>query len=294
MSQVLSRRGVLKGIAVVGSAAVAAPHVMRTAFAQAAGDPVSLADLRKAGVLKIGIANQPPYSGLAPDGSITGIAPSVVQAVMEKLGIPKVEAVIAPYGQLIPGMQARRWDFIGAALTITKDRCAEVLYTDPITFDGGIMAYVPTDVADPPKSLAELSSRGLKAGVLSGSYLVKRLTDIGVQTGNLSQFPDNPSLIDGLLAKRIQVAVSTRSSIRDLQVQRKNAFQVVYPVPEDLPRGSSPAFRRIDTALYEAFQQGLRDLKKSGEFEKIAAKYGFDSPPEMMAMSAEQACARAQ
>jgi polar amino acid transport system substrate-binding protein len=294
MTRFISRRTVLQTMVTGSLSAIAAPGWVTAALAQGAADPVALADLRKAGVVRIGIANQPPYSGLNPDGSVTGIAPSVVQAVMEKLGVPKVEAVVVPYGQLIPGMQARRWDFIGASLSITKERCAEVLYTDPITFDGGIMAYVPAGLPDPPKSLAELAKRGLKAGVLTGSYLVKRLTDIGVQSANISQFPDNPSLIDGLLAKRVDVAVSTRSSIRDLQAQRKNAFQVVYPVPEDPPRGSSPAFRRIDTALYDAFQQGLRELKKSGEFERVATKYGFDTPAEMMQMTAEQACARAQ
>jgi phytoene dehydrogenase-like protein/ABC-type amino acid transport substrate-binding protein len=289
-----TRRDMLKTIAVGAVAAVAGGSSTRRLWAQEVGAPISLAELRKAGVAKIGLANQPPYSGFNPDGSVTGIVPTVVQAVMAKLGVPKLEAVMVPYGQLIPGMQARRWDFIGASLTVTKERCGEVLYTDPIAFDGGIMAYVPVEVPNPPKSIAEVASRGMRAGVLSGSYLVKRLSNFGISTANLSQFPDNPSLIDGLLAKRIQVAVSTRSSILALQAQRKNVFDVVYPVPEDMPRGSSPAFRKIDTELHEAFQRELRALKHSGEFEKIAAKFGFDSPPELMSMTIAQACALAQ
>ena len=166
-----------------------------------------------AGVVKVGMANQPPYSGLSPDGSVTGVAPKVVEAVMKRLGVPKVEGFLAPYGQLIPGLNAGRWDIIGASLRITSKRCAQVLYSDPYVFEGGTVAYSPAEVANPPMSIAEIGSQGLTVGILSGSYLIKKAEGLGVAAATVSQFPDNPALIDGLLAKRVQVVLSTFSSL---------------------------------------------------------------------------------
>jgi polar amino acid transport system substrate-binding protein len=257
------------------------------------GGTVTLAQLRQAKVIKIGIANQPPYSGLNPDGSITGLAPTIIQLIMERLGIPKVEGIIAPYGQLIPGLQAARWDMIGAALTITKQRCEQVVYADPIVADGGALAYVPAAVATPPKSIAEAVKQGLKVGILTGSYLLQTAQKAGVPAGDIAQFQDNPSLIDGLAAKRMQLALSTYTSLRDLRKARNNAFELVYPLPDDLPHGSSPAFRPTDTELYQAFQRELKAMKKSDEFTKLSEKFGFDVLPQLIGMTAEQACAAA-
>ena len=112
--------------------------------------------LRKQGVAKVGIANAPPFSQLRPDGTMTGVGPAVAQRVLEKLGVPRLEGAIATYGELIPGMLAGRWDFVAASMTITKERCGQVLYADPITFEGPSIITSP-DLAEPrPKTIAEI------------------------------------------------------------------------------------------------------------------------------------------
>ena len=79
MSHRWSRREVLAGIA----ATVGATVLVRSAAAQG-----TLAKVKSQGVLKIGIADNLPWSKLNPDGSLTGIAPLTVKAVVTKLGIP--------------------------------------------------------------------------------------------------------------------------------------------------------------------------------------------------------------
>lgn len=282
-----SRRAVLKGLAV---GALAAPIMTRYAFAQSG---TTLETLRSAGVMRIGLANQPPYSGLNPDGTISGFVPTLVERVMASLGVPKVEPYVATYGELIPGLQAGRWDMIAASFRLTDERCQQVLFTDPVTFDGGAYAYVPAEVSDPPADLTALVATDLNLGVLQGSYLVKLLTDLGISESRISQFPNNPALIDGLLTGRVPIAVSTNASLRQLQRQRDQAFEVVYPLPEDPPVGSGPAFRRSDPELHAAFQTELRKLRESGELDALAAEFGFDPPPDELAgITAEEVCRR--
>ncbi len=265
--------------------------IPRVASAQAPS--VSLEQLRKAGVVRIGLVNEPPYSALNPDGTITGLAPTMVQVIMGRLGVPKVEAVAVADGQLIPGLQAGRWDMIGAVLNITKERCQQVVYADPLTEDAGAFGYIPSVVPASPKTMAEAGQKGLKIGILTGSYLVKKAQTVGVSDSLISQFPDNPSLIDGLAAKRIQLALSTYSSLRDLRKARNGLFEITYPLGDDPPQGGSPAFRPADKELYENFQRELRAMKKSGEFEKICQRFGFEASPRLLQKTSEQACSGA-
>src|SRR5262245_52240138 len=109
-------------------AALAGPFVIRPAAAQ---DDL-LARIRAAKKIKVAVPDNPPYSGLAPNGTITGLAPTAVRSVLERLGVPEMEGIASNYGQLIPGLQAGRWDLICACMTITKERCAAVAFADPL------------------------------------------------------------------------------------------------------------------------------------------------------------------
>jgi polar amino acid transport system substrate-binding protein len=285
-SNMMSRRALL-GVA----AAAGVAKLFGVGPANAQGD--LLAQIRQAGVIRVGLANQPPYSGLAPDGSISGFVPTLVQRIMAGLGVPKVEGVVATYGELVPGLQAGRWQMIAASFRLNKDRCQQVLFTDPITFDGGAIAYVPADLAKPPRSIADAAAQKTTTGILQGSYLIKIAEEKGIDRGAISQFPNNPALIDGLLTRRAQVVISTYASLRELQRQRGGRFEIVYPLVDDRPVGSAPAFRRQDTALHAAFQERLRAMIKSGDLNKLAAEFGFDPPPaDMQGITADGACAR--
>jgi len=293
MTKIISRRPILIATATAFTALFAG-RVSTPGRALAQSSAGGLLDrLKQAQVVKVAIANEPPYSALNPDGSVTGLAPTVVQTIMKRLGVPQVEGIIAEYGQLIPGLQAGRWDIIGAALNVTKARCEQVLYADPIVADGGTFAYIPADLGSPPNSIADAAKQDIKVGILTGSYLLQKAQQLGVAAANITQFPDNPALMDGLAAKRVQIALSTRSSLLDLRKKRNDAFDIIYPLPDDPPSAAAPAFRKGDTDLYDAFQREARALKTSGEFTKLSRQFGFDFPPDMMSVTAEEACSRA-
>jgi len=279
MNGKISRRAVLAGLSL--------PLLVRPSFAQSA---VTLDQLKSAGVIRVGLVNQPPYSGLNPDGTIGGFVPTLVQQIMAKLGVPNIEPYVATYGELIPGLQAGRWQMIAAAFRLTKERCAQVAFTDPVTFDGGAIGYVAADTPTVPKTIKELAAGDAMIGVLQGSYLIKLAIDQGIPENRLSQFPNNPAIIDGLTTGRVAAAISTNAALRQLQTQR-GGFDIVYPLSEDPPVGSAPAFSSGDTELHAAFQTELRALHKSGELTAMAQKFGFDPPPaDLDGITADAAC----
>ena len=278
--------------ALLGGAIAGAADALLPISETRAQDGDMMAQLRRAGAVRVGLTNQPPYSGLNQDGTISGFVPTLVQRIMATLGVPRVEGVVATYGELVPGLQAARWQMIGASFRLTRERCQQVLFTDPVTFDGGAIAFLPGSLPTAPRNLAEIASARLTVGILQGSYLARLAQERGIDRGAISQFPSNPALIDGLLARRVQVAVSTDAGLRELLRLRSGGFEIVYPIADDPPVGSAPAFRRQDTALHAAFQEQLRALRASGELDRMATEFGFGPPPPgLVGISAEAACA---
>ena len=132
MTHLWKRRGVLGAIGAVGASAFVGPAVAQQG---------TLEKLKKAGSIKIGIADNLPWSKLNPDGTLSGIGPTIIAQVAKRLGIPKVEAVVGTYGELIPGLLAGRWDMVGASLTISPERCAQVIFADPFYRKGETPRY---------------------------------------------------------------------------------------------------------------------------------------------------------
>ena len=289
----LTRRRVLRG---AGSIALGSPLLASpsgSAFAQTAADKGQglLAKLQAAKKVRMGFPNQPPFSELNPDGTVTGAAPTISQRIMQRLGIPEVDGILASYGELIPGLQADRWDFVAAALTITKARCGQVRFGDPIIFDGDNIVAVKDHPGPMPKRLSELAKGGFIVGAPAGGADVKALLAAGVALGNIRQFTNDQSQIDALLAKRIDFSIMSPSGVRQSIKLRQLDLEITYPVEDDPPRGSACAFRLQDTDLHDAYVGEMRKMRASGELTAILSSFGYDTTAQQLGMPVDQLCA---
>lgn len=282
----LGRRHVL-----AGATAVALGFACRPASAQTDSGQGLLAKLRASKKVRVGIANQPPFSALNPDGTLTGAAPTISKKIMERLGVPEMEGFIATYGELIPGMMAGRWDFVSASLTITQARCSQVKFADPLIYDGTAMIYLKETGGPAPTMIGDIAKLDIPFGVLAGGADLRATIAAGVSPANIMQFESDQATIDALLAKRMKYGLATHSALQTIVAQRNIQLEVVYPLPDDPARGSSCAFRPGDTDLYDAYQKELRAMRESGEYLSIIRQFGYDTPPELMKITAEQACA---
>ncbi len=271
----------------LGGAVLAAPALIapRPVLAQGQG---LLARLQAAKKVRVGIANQAPFSALNPDGTLTGAAPTISLLVMKRLGITEVEGIIGTYGELVPGMMAGRWDYISACLTVTQPRCEQVTYSDPITSDGRCIVTLKGEKG--PKKIAEL--KDYVVGLLGGGADFRLVQMRGVPLTNLRQFPNDTALLDGLLAKRFQAEFGSHPGIADMIKKRgvEKELDVIYPIDDDAISFAACAFRKQDTDLHAAFQRELRALKASGEFAKVVSSFGFDVDDKLLTATPEKAC----
>jgi polar amino acid transport system substrate-binding protein len=267
------------------------------AVAGAAG-PASAQDtvnaLKEQGFVRIGIANEPPYTAVKPDGTVTGAAPEVARAVFKKLGIPDVVASISEYGAMIPGLQAKRFDAVTAGLFMKPERCRAVAYSEPILCDAEAMAVKKgnplnlasyEDIAKNPKA---------RIGAPGGGTEERLALQAGVPRDRVIVVPDGQSGIKMLQDGRIDAYSLPVLSINDLLKKANDpGLETIAPVQGAPVYCDGAAFRKNDTALRDAFDRILADMKKSGEFAKIVEPYGF-SAQAAMSTSRDKLCTASQ
>lgn len=73
-------------------------------------------------------ANEVPYGYMDASGAAKGIGPDVAAAIFKKLGI-EVDWTVTPFGSLIPGLKAKRFEFVAAEQNVLPDRCKQVQFT---------------------------------------------------------------------------------------------------------------------------------------------------------------------
>ncbi|MBP0616916.1 ectoine/hydroxyectoine ABC transporter substrate-binding protein EhuB [Jiella mangrovi] len=275
----LSRRAVL-GAAIAGLAATAAQPVM----AQDA-----LEKLMEKGEVRIAIGNEPPYTELKSDGTVTGAAPDVARAVFKKLGIDKLDPVVSEYGAMIPGLQAGRFDAVTAGLFMKPQRCNAVAYSEPVLCDAE--AFLVKE-GNPKKlttfkSIAESSDATI--GAPGGGTEERLALEAGVPRSRVIVVPDTQSGLTMLQQGRIDVYSLPVLSINSLAKKAGGGVEVVAPVEDSPIACDGAAFRKDQTDLRDAFDKALAELKESGEFAKLIEPYGF-SAKAAMKTSREKLC----
>ncbi len=238
----------------------------------------TLERLREQGFVRIAIANEPPWTAVNSDGTVSGAAPEVARAVMKRLGVSDLSASISEYGAMIPGLQARRFDLVTAGLFIKPERCAAVIFSEPDLCDGEAFAVKkgnPLSI----KSYEDLANHSsVKVGAPGGGTEERMALEAGVPRNRVIVVPDAQSGINMLQDGRIDVYALPFLSISDLLEKANDPnLEMVAPLPNTPIYCAGAAFNKNDTAFRDAYNKELAALKASGEFDKIVEPFGFNA-----------------
>ncbi|MDA9967188.1 ectoine/hydroxyectoine ABC transporter substrate-binding protein EhuB [bacterium] len=248
------------------------------------GMPAVAADLdqlKEQGFARIAIANEPPWTMVTTGGEVSGAAPDLARAVLNKMGIEDIVASVSEYGAMIPGVQARRFDMVAAGLFIKPERCEAVLFSQPDLCDAEsfmIKAGNPLNL----KSFADVASSGAKIGVVGGGTEEKLAIEAGVDRANIVVVPDPQSGAKLLQDGRIDVYALPVLSISDLLKKAEDPSLAMFAPVENTPIFcAGVAFRKQDGALRDAYDVALAEIKASGEFAAIIEPYGYSADAAM-------------
>lgn len=293
--QVTRRRRVVRGLA----AALAAATALALAAGCSSGSSGSgsttgsssapkasgtLGALQSQGSATVGIVNQLPFSGVSATGATTGFSPALAQQILSDLGVSHMKAVVGGYGDMIPGLDAGRWNFVAASLVVTPARCQQVIFSDPIISDYVRVAYTSGSA---PTTLAQIIASKEKVGILTGSTYIAQFEKLGMPASQLVQLTDVRSGLSAVQAGRVAVFAGSASGF---DIQGIDPSIRLSPRLSDIPRSVSAfAFKKSDTALRDAVDTDLKKLESNGEYVKLAKQWGFTGT-EIDGLSTNQAC----
>src|SRR5918911_1331897 len=134
----MSRR-CTRSLVLLGSAALllvsATVGVAATAGRTTAAGNDILAKIKKAGVMKVGIAVDPPLTFRGPHGDWESMVPALDRKLARSLGV-KIEFVPTTFTTIVAGQLVGKYDFIGASLNATPDRKKVLDFSVPFSYAG--------------------------------------------------------------------------------------------------------------------------------------------------------------
>ena len=253
------------------------------AIAGGASAETAMERARAEGVIRVGFPNQVPYAYANEKGELTGADAEVAKLVVDKMGIPKMEAVLTEFAALIPGLKAKRFDLV-LAMFITPARCEQVVFSEPIYGAGQALIVAKGN----PFKLGDygqlVSNDKLRIAIMAGAAQANYLKKLGVSSDRVSMLPDMLSAanaiesgradvfpISALLARRLVASMGAGAGVQVVEVSPD-------PVIDGRPaRGYSAfAFRKDDDDLLAAFNAALKDVETEDKLLPAIASFGFD------------------
>ncbi|MCH0563992.1 MULTISPECIES: ABC transporter substrate-binding protein [unclassified Streptomyces] len=245
------------------------------------------ADIRAAGVIKVGSDIAYPPVEYMDNGKAVGIDPDLAAALGKQLGV-KFDFQNGKFDQLIVGLQSKRFNVIMSAMSDTKDRENGVdsdtgkKVGDGIDFvdyfTAGTSILVQKGNPKGIKSLDDLCGQvvALQKGTTSEGIAQeqsKKCTKDGKAAIKLQTFDTDP---EALLRLKQGASVA---DLNDFPVAAYNAktsgggndFEVVGDQIEAGPYGIGVS--KENTQLRDALQAAVNAVIKNGEYQKILEKW---------------------
>ncbi|WP_368623899.1 ectoine/hydroxyectoine ABC transporter substrate-binding protein EhuB [Paraburkholderia sp. BR13444] len=251
------------------------------------------------GEITIGIHNQVPWGYRNADGSVAGVGPDMIRAVLGPLGVKKVDFVIVDFDALIPSLLSRRIDAVASGLAITLPRCKQVIFSNPDLAIGDALLVKkgnPLNIhsyADVAKSPAVRMAGG------RGSSAVEHAISAGIPKDRILLLKDVESSVGALLAGRIDADTESSSTVINVlkdpnvgnKLERAMPFTGLVINGQQVANYAAIAFRPEDAKLRDTYNESLAKIKADGTVKKIFAKYGFsDSEIAPSDMTAKKIC----
>ncbi|WP_312794560.1 ectoine/hydroxyectoine ABC transporter substrate-binding protein EhuB [Tianweitania sp.] len=254
---------------------------------------LTLDEVKEQGYIRAATANEVPYSFMQPDGTSAGIGPDVATAVFKSIGVEEINWTVTPFGTLIPGLKAKRFDFAAAEQNISAERCKQVAFSEPNSSYGeGLLVKKGN-----PKKLTTYADiakdPSLKVAVVSGANNVDFLRAVGVKDDQIVFIPANADAIP-TVQSRVDAYAATELTVSELAKDQTNVEQVAPftdPIVKDTPvrNYGGFAFRPEDKELRDAFNAALVEFRKTDEYKTILGKYGLSE--QSIAAAAEKTVA---
>lgn len=237
------------------------------------GESGRLAELQDEGTVNVGFANEKPYA-YEEDGELKGVAVDVATEVLNEMGIENVEGHLAEFGQLIPGLDAKKYDIITASMAITPERCENVAFGEPeVKYGEGLIVQKgnPLDLHSYEDIAADPD---IKVSIMSGATEIGFVQEEGVDEGQIDSAADIPATFSAVESGRADATTGTEMTIKMAYESADSdglEFVEDFEQPDivGVPSYGAAAFRQDDNEFREAYNEKLAELKETDKYDEI-------------------------
>jgi polar amino acid transport system substrate-binding protein len=246
-------------------------------------------EIHDKGVIRVGsdIAYA-PVEFKDKSGKTAGIDPELADAIGKQLGV-KVDFQNGTFDTLISGLAADRYDMAMSAMTDTKDRQngvdsdtgkkvgSGVDFVD--YFDAGVSIYTAKGKTEGIASWKDLCGKkvAVQRGTVSHDLAKAQAKKCGSKTLKIEAYDTDQQAQTRLRSGGVD-AVSSDFPVAAYAVKTSGGgkdFEIVGDQVEAAPYGM--AFAKNDAQLRDAVKDALDAVIKSGEYDKIIAKWGVEA-----------------
>lgn len=248
------------------------PSSLKRATARVAALALSVffvAAQAQTGPLKAGVDGTfAPHAMPKMGGGVEGFNVDLLAEIGKQLGRP-VEVVAAQFSGLIPAMNAKSLDFVGAPTTVTPERAANLLFSE-----GYLNTYyqflVPAGKPD-LKTVADLKGKTISAN--KGSAYDKWLIDNAAALGfKVEAYPTNSDAVQAVLSGRADATLGGNTVSAYASTRNPGKLQLT-TLTVDQGLVWAAVFRKDDPALRNAVDAALECLKKDGTIARLSEKW---------------------
>lgn len=249
--------------------------VAGAANAQSAAD-ILPQKYKDSGVIKLVTdAKYPPFQSINDAGEMVGFEVDLWDAIAERLRV-KIDVTSVAFDSLIPGVQSGRWDLAMEGITDNAERQKVVSFVDYgyTTSSAYVLEEKGSGIDD------HLSLCGLKGAAQSGTEWVGMITTeigdacaaAGKEKPSVSEFGTSEATLLSLYSGRSDFVLTSAALAGEIQKAAPRPVKVLkMPVLARMPSGI--AFRKDETDLGEAVLAALKEVRASGDYDKIYEKW---------------------
>lgn len=222
-----------------------------------------------------------PWDFLDENNKLSGLGIDLANEAAQRMGIDKVEFVPARFADLIPGIQAGRFDLVIAGHTITDERKKIVDFSDPYMVVG-----TSVFVRKGENTIATIDDiAGKTIGVLAGSVQEQYLADEHAGKSVTVRTYENPTqALSDLSFGRIDGVIYSDDA--GAYIAQANNLDVV-PAVQVNREINGMVFAKGEAAFGAALNAALRSIIDYGTYSRLAAKWlgSIDMGAELRSLS---------
>jgi len=245
--------------------------------------PSSWDRISRSGIIKVGYANEAPFSYKEkPYSPITGESWEIAKVIFEKMGIRQIDGIQTEFWSLIPKLLNRTYDMIAAGFYITPTRFKEITFSYP-TYKNKESVLVKRGNPLGIKTFSDLIRHPFgRIAVIFGSVTASHIRMYNLPPSRIIQYADGRSAVKGLRAGEADMFASSGISLNEILHHDGAANLEIIQGFEGFVVNGQPmvdygafGFRKEDLELRNQFNHHLKPFIGTEEHLNLVAPFGF-------------------